>query len=126
MGALLVSGTYQNGACAWIRSRTRPPPPGIEVSLGKKRKILNRILSGSKNIRFDDFVALLLALGFVLDRVNGSHHVFSHPKIRRAFPIQPIQGKAKPYQMQQLVELIEQFNLRLAEESDTDPEEESP
>jgi len=42
-----------------------------------KRKLLAKLLAGSKNIRFDDFVSLLEALGFRLSRINGSHRIFS-------------------------------------------------
>ena len=82
----------------------------------KKRKILDKALAGSKNIRFAEFVALLEALGFTLARIKGSHHIFKHPAIPRSFPIQRVKGKAVPYQVQQLLELIEQYDLVLEEE----------
>ena len=47
----------------------------------KKRKILEKLLSGSKNIRFDEMVTLLEAFGFSLARINGSHHIFNHPEL---------------------------------------------
>jgi hypothetical protein len=89
----------------------------------KKRKLLQKILSGSKNIRFDEFAALLEALGFTLDRVGGSHRVYKHPKVPRSFPIQDINGKAKAYQVRQLLQLMELYNLTLEDDSDEDGEE---
>jgi hypothetical protein len=35
----------------------------------KKRKLLEKILAGSKNIQFDELVALLEAFGFTLSRI---------------------------------------------------------
>ncbi len=63
----------------------------------KKRKILEKALAGSKNIRFEEFVALLEGFGFSRERITGSHHIFVHPLIYRPFPIQNVKGKAKPY-----------------------------
>ncbi|HEX7577286.1 MAG TPA: type II toxin-antitoxin system HicA family toxin, partial [Verrucomicrobiae bacterium] len=42
----------------------------------KARKVLEKILSGSRNIRFEDACRLAKALGFELDRTRGSHHIF--------------------------------------------------
>ena len=84
------------------------------------RKILEKALSGSKNIRFGEFTGLLESFGFTLRRINGSHHIYRHPKVPRAFPIQNERGKAKPYQVQQFLELIEQYDLKLEDEGDGD------
>lgn len=84
----------------------------------KKRKILQRAYDGSKNIRFGDFVTLLIAFGFTLERTSGSHQVFSHEKIPRPFPIQDVNGKAKPYQVKQLLKFVEEYGLKLEEEMD--------
>jgi predicted RNA binding protein YcfA (HicA-like mRNA interferase family) len=79
-----------------------------------RRKLLIKLLSGSKNISFNEFVALLEGFGFYLDRMNGSHHIFNHPNIPEMLTIQPRKdGKAKPYQLHQLVKLIEEYNLQL-------------
>ena len=41
--------------------------------MSKKRKLLEKVLSGSKNLQFDDLVTLVEAFGFSLSRINGSH-----------------------------------------------------
>ncbi|HEX2620305.1 MAG TPA: type II toxin-antitoxin system HicA family toxin [Phototrophicaceae bacterium] len=80
----------------------------------KPKKLLAKILSGSKNIRFDEFVALLEAFGFVLTRISGSHRIYTHSDVPRSFPVQPTDnGQAKPYQVRQFLKLIEQYELRL-------------
>ena len=63
----------------------------------KKRKILEKVLAGSKNIRFNEMVTLVEAFGFRLSRTSGSHHIFIHPEVREMVNLQEVNGKAKPY-----------------------------
>ncbi|HLL15529.1 MAG TPA: type II toxin-antitoxin system HicA family toxin [Pyrinomonadaceae bacterium] len=49
----------------------------------KKRKILEKVLGGSKNVRFSEMAALAEAFGFRLSRVSASHHIFFHPECSR-------------------------------------------
>jgi predicted RNA binding protein YcfA (HicA-like mRNA interferase family) len=81
--------------------------------MGKKQKILKQILSGSKNISFNDIVSIVEAFGFTLSRVNGSHHIFIHPNIPELVNLQNAKGKAKPYQIRQFLTIVEQYNLKL-------------
>jgi hypothetical protein len=48
--------------------------------------------------------------------VSGSHNVFTHPAIRELVNLQEIRGQAKPYQIRQLLKLVERYNLRLEDE----------
>ena len=82
----------------------------------KKQKLLQKLLSGSKNIRFSEAVACAEACGFRLDRINGSHHIFTHPGIPELLNLQDVKGKAKPYQIKQLLQLIETHNLQMERE----------
>ncbi|MEB3120123.1 MAG: type II toxin-antitoxin system HicA family toxin [Snowella sp.] len=81
--------------------------------MGKKQKILKQILSGSKNISFNDIVTVVEAFGFTLSRVNGSHHIFIHPEISELVNLQNAKGKAKPYQIRQFLTIVEKYNLNL-------------
>ncbi|HZP83283.1 MAG TPA: type II toxin-antitoxin system HicA family toxin [Chthonomonadaceae bacterium] len=90
----------------------------------RKRKLLAKILRGSKNIRFSDMVALLEAFGFQLARVQGSHHIFTHPHVPELVNLQNSHGQAKPYQARQALQLIEEYNLSLEEMEEDDGEEE--
>jgi predicted RNA binding protein YcfA (HicA-like mRNA interferase family) len=81
--------------------------------MSKKQKILKQILSGSKNISFNDIVTVVEAFGFTLSRVNGSHHIFVHPKIPELVNLQNAKGKAKPYQIRQFLTIVEKYNLSL-------------
>lgn len=78
-----------------------------------KRKLLAKALAGSKNMRFREVVALAEAFGFRLSRVKGSHHIFVHPRAHELVNLQEIGGKAKPYQIRQLLEVVERYNLEL-------------
>lgn len=78
-----------------------------------KRKLLQKILKGSRNVRFGDFVVLVEAFGFHLDRVKGSHHIFIHPELKELVNLQDVKGQAKPYQVRQFLKLVEKYNLEL-------------
>jgi predicted RNA binding protein YcfA (HicA-like mRNA interferase family) len=83
----------------------------------KRRKLLDRLLAGSHDISFNEFVALLEGFGFLLDRVRGSHHVFARPDVGEMLSIQPRKdGKAKPYQLRQFLKMVEEYNLELEED----------
>jgi len=81
-----------------------------------KRKLLQRALAGSKNIRFADLVGLVEAFGFRRVRSRGSHQIYEHPDVAELLYLQDRKGQAKPYQIRQFLELVEQYNLELGEE----------
>ncbi|MBC7357675.1 MAG: type II toxin-antitoxin system HicA family toxin [Desulfacinum sp.] len=78
-----------------------------------KQKLLGRLLRGSKNIRFLEVQSCLEALGFKLARVKGSHHIYVHPDVPEILNIQNVDGKAKPYQVRQILRLIEKYGLQV-------------
>ena len=62
-----------------------------------KRKLLEKLIAGSKNIRFNEATTIAKAFGFRLDRISGSHHIFLHPDLPELVNLQEVKGKAKPY-----------------------------
>jgi hypothetical protein len=62
---------------------------------------------------FSDFVTLVEAYGFRLSRM---HHIFKREGVRELVNLQNVNGKAKPYQMRQVLSLVEKYNLQLREE----------
>ena len=82
------------------------------------RKLFKKILSGSRNVRFDDMVALVQAFGFELSRVSGSHHIFVHPDVDELLNLQNVHGEAKPYQIRQLLTLVERYRLTLEDDGE--------
>jgi predicted RNA binding protein YcfA (HicA-like mRNA interferase family) len=83
--------------------------------MAKKKKILEKVLTGSKNIPFNDFLKLVEGFGFTLSRVSGSHHIFTHSKVNDLVNLQNVKGQVKPYQIRQFMELVEKYNLHLEE-----------
>ena len=80
-------------------------------------KTLRRLLSGTADaaIRFDDLCQLLESLGFE-KRVKGSHHLFRRSGVEEKINLQRAGAQAKPYQVKQLLDLVERYNLSLGGE----------
>jgi len=81
-----------------------------------RRKLLLKILSGSRDIHFGDMVSLVEGFGFHLSRTDGSHHIFTRRDIPELVNLQNVQGKAKPYQIRQFLKLVERHSLKLEDE----------
>ena len=78
------------------------------------RALLRRLARGDvANVRFSDLLRLLGDLGFERVRVSGSHQIFSHPAISELVNLQEVKGQVKPYQLRQLLRLVERYDLRL-------------
>ena len=78
-----------------------------------RQRLLRRLSRGTvHNTGFNDIADLLEGLGFTLIRVSGSHHIFSHPDIPEILNLQAVKGEAKPYQIRQLLRLVERYNLQ--------------
>jgi predicted RNA binding protein YcfA (HicA-like mRNA interferase family) len=79
-----------------------------------RRKLLQRLSQGAlRNVRFQDMKSLLEGFGFQLVRIEGSHHVFTHPTIQELVNLQEVRGEAKPYQIRQFLRIIERYDLKL-------------
>ncbi len=81
----------------------------------RPHKVLEIILSGSRNVAFTDFVGLVRAYGFRQARVRGNHHIFVHDKVRELINLQEVNGKAKPSQVRQFLALVEKYDLKIHE-----------
>jgi predicted RNA binding protein YcfA (HicA-like mRNA interferase family) len=77
------------------------------------KKTIESVKQGGRNIAFRDLQGLLEKLGFRLNRVSGSHHIYVHARVPRPMNVQAVGKDAKPYQIRQLKDMIEQFGLRL-------------
>jgi len=77
------------------------------------RKLLQKALASPNNLRFQEAMELAEAFGFHLSRVTGSDHIFVHPSIPELLNLQDAKGQAKPYQLRQLLQLVERHNLPL-------------
>jgi hypothetical protein len=80
-----------------------------------KRKLFEKALAGPHNLSFHDMIVLVEAFGFRLSRINGSHHVFTHPQVPENLNLQERGGKAKAYQVRQFLALVEEYALELGD-----------
>jgi HicA-like toxin of HicAB toxin-antitoxin system len=78
-------------------------------------KTWEHIIAGGRDVRFRDFERLVVAFGFEFDRQSGSHRIYRHSGLRLRMNIQPERGRAKLYQIRQLLDLVETHGLRLEE-----------
>lgn len=80
----------------------------------KPAKLYALLLQSTKRtVAFRDFVALVEAFGFTLERTKGSHRCYSHPGCPRLLVIQPLGQDAKAYQVREFLDMVEQFGLSL-------------
>jgi hypothetical protein len=80
--------------------------------MSKFEKLLQKILAGSadRNIGFEDLRKLLLGFEFS-ERIKGSHHIYFKEGIEEIINIQPLEGKAKAYQVKQVRDIIIKYKL---------------
>lgn len=81
------------------------------------KRLLARIAAGHlHNVRFREMEALILAFGFQLARIEGSHHIYQHDSVSEQLNLQDVFGEAKPYQIRQFLRLVERYDLRMKDD----------
>ena len=82
--------------------------------MGKREKLLRRILSGRSdyNISFNQLVNLLLSLGFKM-RQEGSHKIFTKDGIIKRINLQSEGSKAKGYQVRQIRKILTTYKFNV-------------
>ncbi len=80
--------------------------------MGKYEKLLARILHGKSDadVAFADLCNLLERLGFET-RVRGSHRLFRKKDVKEKINLQEEGGKAKPYQVRQVRNIILKYKF---------------
>jgi len=80
--------------------------------MSENDRLLLRILRGTSdaNIPFDGLCQLLRRLGFV-ERIRGSHHIFTKEGVEEILNLQPKGRQAKPYQVKQVRRVILKYHL---------------
>ena len=78
----------------------------------QREKLLLQILRGTAdaNISFQGVRDLLHQFGF-RERIRGDHHIFTKTRVEEIINLQPKGGKAKPYQVKQVRQLIVKYKL---------------
>ena len=79
--------------------------------MARYRKLRLKALENPGSLRFNELCKLAEQLGFVLDRIRGSHFIYKHRNLRRPLNFQNVNGEAKPFQVKQLLEAAEELNL---------------
>jgi predicted RNA binding protein YcfA (HicA-like mRNA interferase family) len=79
----------------------------------QKQKLLQTIYSNTNNVRFNDLITIVESFGFYLARSNGSHFLYKNKEIAKTINLQSDKGKAKSYQVEQFITIIEKYNLQM-------------
>ena len=78
--------------------------------MGKCDKLLEKAKSSPNNFSFTEICHLAECYDFVFQRQNASHIIYEHPALgieqNRLLNFQNFKGKAKPYQVKQLLKAI--------------------
>ena len=78
----------------------------------RARVLLESAMRNPASLRFDEMVQLADAFGFRWSRHRGSHHTFSHTKVRQLLNLQEVKGMAGPYRVRQSLKLLEKKRVR--------------
>ena len=79
-----------------------------------KEQMLEKLRTGKANTSMQFFIKMMKKYGFILKRIKGSHQVYIHPDISDYVVIQPQKknrNQAKPYQIDQFLDIVKKFNL---------------
>lgn len=79
----------------------------------KNRKLFEKILRNPYDVRFNEMTKLINAFGFQLKNIKGSHQIYKHPDVPYLINIQNKGGYVKSYQVNQFIDIINEFNLSL-------------
>jgi hypothetical protein len=78
------------------------------------KRLWARIQQGNvHNIDFNDFRKLIEGFGFVYDHERGDHIYYRHPRVREILNIQERGGQAKHYQVRELRDRVQEYDLEL-------------
>jgi predicted RNA binding protein YcfA (HicA-like mRNA interferase family) len=81
-------------------------------------RLLEFLKKNIKNIRFNKLCNIAEEFGFKFKGGRGSHRIYVKKGIKELLNFQNVHGKAKPYQVRQLIKVIDKYNL--TEEKDSD------
>jgi predicted RNA binding protein YcfA (HicA-like mRNA interferase family) len=79
------------------------------------RKRFKKLVDSPNNVRFEEARRVIESFGFRLLRTSGSHYIFGRPGMAEQLNLQDVSGKAKPYQINQFLKIVERYNLEIEE-----------
>jgi hypothetical protein len=78
--------------------------------MSKCDKLLEKAKNSPNNFSFTEICQLAECFGFIFQRQSGSHVIYEHPSLtieqNRLMNFQNFKGKAKPYQVKQMLKAI--------------------
>lgn len=77
----------------------------------QKDKAISEMKCNPRNIRFEKLCKVLESLGFTFKGGKGSHRVYIKSGIPEIVNLQNVNGKAKPYQVKQVLRIITKYSL---------------
>src|SRR6266480_7728942 len=85
----------------------------LSSQMGRAEKLAAKILSGrsDKNFAFNDPCYILERAGFESRPGKGSHRIYYKKGAVEIANVQPRNGKAKPYQVKQVRELLLKYKI---------------
>lgn len=81
--------------------------------MSKREKLRERLKNNPNNATFSEIRKLLEQEGFALDRITGSHHIFTKDDITFVIPVH--NSKVKAIYVKRVIELIEQTDDQIDE-----------
>ena len=88
--------------------------PFYEYDMGKKEKLYRKAKESPTNLTYNELCSLAEMVGFEYRRSHGDHKIYKHPKLREIMNFQPDKSdksKAKMYQINQLIDFIDENKL---------------
>jgi len=77
--------------------------------MSRRDKLLEKAISSPSNLRFDEVCSLAEEFGFIHRGGKGSHRIYKRAGVSRPMNFQNDGGKAKAYQVKQLLEVLREL-----------------
>ena len=79
--------------------------------MGNRESLLRKAIAAPSSLSFSDLCSLAEAYGFELARTSGSHRIYKRRGVMKVMNFQSDGGKAKPYQVKQLLSELRDLGL---------------
>lgn len=84
----------------------------VLLIMSKREKLIAKAKNNSGDLRFEEACRLAEIFGFMHIRTKGSHMVYARQDIQEIVNLQPGKnGKAKGYQVEQILAIAERYKL---------------
>lgn len=77
----------------------------------RRRKLIDKARDNPAGVRFREICLLAEHMGFIKRGGKGSHIVFEKEGVEEILTFQDRKGMAKPYQVKQLLAVIDKYRL---------------